>query len=48
VTLLAHGGHWITTALYVLPVVLLLAIFAWEAFKNRRPGAHVDEHSSDG
>ena len=46
VTVLAHGGHWITSALYVLPIIVLGATFAWQGIKDRRrPPAENDSES---
>ena len=35
-TLLAHGGHWIVSLLYVLPVVLVVGALALQAWRDRR------------
>ncbi|HEX6022803.1 MAG TPA: hypothetical protein VFZ00_12460 [Solirubrobacter sp.] len=34
-TLLAHAGHWIEQALYLLPVVGLVGALAWAKYKDR-------------
>lgn len=33
---LAHAGHWLEPLIYLVPLVLLVALFVWMSLSDRR------------
>jgi cytochrome c-type biogenesis protein CcmH/NrfF len=36
--ILAHAGHWLTSLLYVVPVLVLVIALSWQSWRDRRRG----------
>jgi hypothetical protein len=37
-TLLAHGGHWYHSLLYLAPVAIVIGVLAVQSWRDRRRG----------
>lgn len=33
---IAHSGHWATNLIYILPLVIIVAVLAWQKLRDRR------------
>ncbi len=38
-SVLAHAAHWYHSVLYLAPVAIVVAVLAWQSFRDRRRGA---------
>jgi hypothetical protein len=41
--ILAHAGHWTTSLIYLVPVVLVVAWLSWQSWRDKRAGRTYDD-----
>ncbi|MEA2303128.1 MAG: hypothetical protein QOH43_408 [Solirubrobacteraceae bacterium] len=48
ILVLAHAGHWIVSALYLVPVLVIVAALAVQSRRERRRARRRDEEDAPG
>ena len=48
ILVLAHAGHWIVSALYLVPVVVIVAALGIQSRRERRRARRRDEEDAPG
>jgi len=46
--MLAHAGHWLSSLIYVVPVLGLVGYLAWQHISDRRSGRDRDAEDNFG